>query len=149
MSDACADTAHAPGTETLRDLVLGTARTLRRRWVSTLQPWQLSPHEFRALRVVEHDERPRLSAVARALHIAPRSATEVIDRLEERGLTERVPDEFDRRATCVRTTADGRRVLDELRSARDADSDEFFAGITDAERAELRRILTKLHGGAS
>ncbi|EOM74431.1 MarR family transcriptional regulator [Rhodococcus rhodnii] len=134
--------------DSLRDLVIETAHSLRRRWFRTLEPWQLSPHEFRALRVIEREERPRLGEIARELRIAPRSATEVVDRLDERGLTERVPDEQDRRATCVRTTEEGRRVLAELRDARDADADEFFATLTPGERAELRRLLQKVGGSA-
>lgn len=129
--------------DTLRDLVMTTARSLRRRWVDALAPWQLSPHESRALHVIGHDE-PRLGDVAKALHIAPRSATEVVDRLEERGLVERVPDANDRRATCVRLTADGARTVRELAHARDADADDFFAALDEHDRAELHRILTKL-----
>ena len=68
---------------TLRDLLITATRTLRRRWHETLEPWHLSPHEHRALRVVGgSDGSPlRLGEVAKALRIVPRSATEVIDRL--------------------------------------------------------------------
>ena len=43
----------------------------------------------------------RPSVLAERLHIAARSATEVVDALEERGLVERGPDPDDRRATLV------------------------------------------------
>lgn len=130
--------------DTLRDLVMSTSRGLRRRWIAALEPWQLSPHEYRALHVIGH-EQPRLGDVAKALRIAPRSATEVVDRLEERGFVERIPDANDRRATCVRLTAHGARTVRELEQARDADADDYFAALDDDDRAELRRILTKLH----
>ncbi|MFD4183717.1 MarR family winged helix-turn-helix transcriptional regulator [Rhodococcus sp. NPDC058514] len=132
--------------DTLRDLVMTSARALRRRWFVALEPWQLSPHEYRALHVIgrEADRHPRLGDVAKALHIAPRSATEVVDRLEQRGLTERVPDAADRRATCVRLTAAGRRIIGELETARTADAEDFFAALDEHDRAELRRILDKL-----
>ncbi|MFF0814782.1 MarR family winged helix-turn-helix transcriptional regulator [Rhodococcus sp. NPDC003318] len=125
---------------------MSTSRGLRRRWIAALEPWQLSPHESRALHVIGHgpDGRPRLGDVAKALRIAPRSATEVVDRLEERGLVERIPDAHDRRATCVRLTGDGARTVRELEQARDADADDYFAVLSDEDRAELRRILTKL-----
>ena len=132
--------------DSLRDLVMSTARGLRRRWVDALEPWQLSPHEYRALHAIGHgqDAAPRLGDVAKALRIAPRSATEVVDRLETRGLVERIPDAADRRATCVRLTPDGRRTVEDLQQARDADADDYFAALSDEDRAELRRILTKL-----
>ncbi|MFG1783307.1 MarR family winged helix-turn-helix transcriptional regulator [Rhodococcus oryzae] len=132
--------------DTLRDLLMSSARALRRRWFVALEPWQLSPHEYRALQVIyrDTDRHPRLGDVAKALRIAPRSATEVVDRLEERGLTERVPDAGDRRATCVRLTDAGRRIIGELDTARADDAEDFFAALDEDDRAELRRILDKL-----
>lgn len=132
--------------EQLRDLVMSTSRALRRRWFSALEPWGLSPHEFRALRVIdrEADGHPRLGDVAKALRIAPRSATEVVDRLQKRDLVERVADGADRRAVCVRLTDTGRRLLAEMSAARDAQAADFFAGLDAHDRAELSRILDKL-----
>lgn len=132
--------------EQLRDLVMSTSRALRRRWFTALEPWGLSPHEFRALRVVDHEcgGRPRLGDVAKALRIAPRSATEVVDRLQKRDLVERVADDVDRRAVCVRLTATGRALLTDMAAARDAQAANFFGDLDDADRAELRRILDKL-----
>ncbi|GAC49392.1 MarR family winged helix-turn-helix transcriptional regulator [Gordonia aichiensis] len=137
--------------ESLRDLVMSTARGLRHRWFDALQPWQLSPHEVRALRVVarhentEADEPPRLGDIARDLRIAPRSATEVIDRLEQRGFAHSAPDERDRRARCVCLTEEGRRVLADLREAQDADAADFFAVLTDVERTQLADVLRRLN----
>lgn len=132
--------------EQLRDLVISTSRALRRRWFTALEPWGLSPHEFRALRVIDSEcgGRPRLGDVAKALRIAPRSATEVVDRLQNRELVERVADDVDRRAVCVRLTDAGRKLLTEMAAARDAQATAFFGELDAADRAELRRILDKL-----
>lgn|SRR5690606_7037645 len=129
----------------LRDLLMATTRGLRRRWHEILQPWELSPHEHRALKAIGAcDEPVRLGAVAKTLRIAPRSATEVVDRLESRELTERLPDPADRRAVCVRLTDRGRSLLAELDSARDAQAVEVFTRLDAGERAELARLLGKL-----
>ncbi|MGY1729283.1 MarR family winged helix-turn-helix transcriptional regulator [Geodermatophilus sp. SYSU D01062] len=128
------------GTE-LGELVMRAARTQRRRWRDVLAPWALSPHQARALRVVVLQEGVRLSDLAEALHIAPRSATEVADALQERGLLERTPDPTDRRAVLLRATAEGRRVQAEVDAARRADTRELFARLSAAERAELARLL--------
>ncbi len=82
--------------------------------------------------------------MAERLRIAPRSATEVIDALEERGLVERGPDETDRRATCVSLTGPGREVLAEVNSARGSAGSQHFAVLTDTERATLAELLAKL-----
>ncbi|QBJ97227.1 MarR family transcriptional regulator [Rhodococcus sp. ABRD24] len=132
--------------EELRDLVMSTSRTLRRNWFTALEPWELSPHEFRALRVIHHeaDGRPRLGDVAKALSIAPRSATEVVDRLQKRNLVERVADGVDRRAVCVQLTDTGLKLITEMSAARDAQAADFFGSLDAHDRAELRRILGKL-----
>jgi DNA-binding MarR family transcriptional regulator len=120
------------------------ARGLRRRFAATLEPWGVTPHESRALRVIGQHEPTRPGVVAQHLRIAPRSVTDVVDSLEERGFVRREPDPTDRRATQVSLTASGRRVLDELDAARRADHEGYFAGLSERDRATLTRILTGL-----
>jgi DNA-binding MarR family transcriptional regulator len=132
------------GTADLGDLLMRSARTLRRRWRDVLAPWELSPHQARALGVVGRRDGVRLTDLAEALHIAPRSATEVVDGLQERGLVERTPDPGDRRAVILRPTEEGRRIRAEIDAARTADSAELFARLPAADRAELARILRSL-----
>ena len=132
------------GTAALGDLLMRAARTLRRRFVTVLEPWDLSPHQARALRVVCSRDGVRLSELAEALRIAPRSATEVVDGLAERGLVERAADPADRRAVVLRLTEAGRRVQQEVSEARAADSNELFGRLSAEDRAELERILRSL-----
>jgi DNA-binding MarR family transcriptional regulator len=132
------------GTADLGDLLMRAARTLRRRWRGVLAPWDLSPHQARALGVVGRQDGVRLSDLAEALHIAPRSATEVADGLQERGLVERTPDPGDRRAVILRPTDEGRRVRAEIDAARTADAAELFARLPASDRAALARILQTL-----
>ena len=132
------------GTADLGDLLMRAARTLRRRWRDVLAPWDLSPHQARALGVVARRDGVRLSDLAEALHIAPRSATEVADGLQERGLLERTADPGDRRVVILRPTAEGRRIRSEIDAARTADSAELFARLPSADRTELARILREL-----
>ena len=128
----------------LSELLMRVARTQRRRWRDVLAPWDLSPHQARALKVVCERDRVRLSDLAETLHIAPRSATEVADGLEERGLIARTPDPGDRRAVLLRATEEGRRMRSEVDRARTADSEELFARLSPDERATLSRLLRRL-----
>lgn len=129
---------------TLGDLLMRVARTQRRRWHAALAPWGLSPHQVRALRVVCSRDGVRLSDLAEALRIAPRSATEVADGLQEAGLVDRAADPADRRAVVLHATDAGRRVQHEVDAARAADSAELFARLSSADRAELGRLLRAL-----
>ena len=130
--------------EALGELLVRAARGQRRRWRDTLTPWDLSPHHARALRVVTDRTGTRLSDLAEALHIAPRSATEVADALQARGLVERTPDPTDRRAVVLAPTEEGRRVQAEIAAARAADNRDLFARLTADDRATLARILRTL-----
>jgi DNA-binding MarR family transcriptional regulator len=130
--------------EALGELLLRVARGQRRRWLDTLAPWDLSPHHARALRVVTDRAGTRLSDLAEALRIAPRSATEVADALQARGLVERTPDPTDRRAVVLTPTDEGRRVQQEIAAARAADTRDLFDRLDAADRATLARILRTL-----
>jgi DNA-binding MarR family transcriptional regulator len=128
----------------LGDLVMRVARSLRRRGAEAMAPWELAPHQVRALRVVGHHEGIRPGELAAHLRVAPRSVTDVVDALEERGLLERHRDPGDRRATVLALTASGRRLVDETGAARRADAEAYFARLPERDRATLRRILTRL-----
>jgi DNA-binding MarR family transcriptional regulator len=94
--------------------------------------------------VLDHHGGVRSSELAQHLHIAPRSATEVIDALEGKGLVERSPDPHDRRATLVSLTARGTRLTEEVRRARGLESERLFDRLSARDRADLARILRRL-----
>jgi DNA-binding MarR family transcriptional regulator len=132
------------GSTELGDLLVRVARAQRRRWRESLTPWNLSPSHSRALHVVGHRDGVRLSDLAEALRIAPRSATEVVDGLADRGLVERRPDPADRRAVQVVLTPAGRALLDDVDAARAADLRELFGRLSPTDRVELTRLLRAL-----
>ena len=88
----------------------------------------------------------RLCELSDHLRIAPRSTTEVVDALEERGLVERRPDPNDRRATLVALTDHGVTVGEAIRAARQAEAERFFGGLSASDRDHLARILGQLAG---
>lgn len=86
----------------------------------------------------------RLGALAEWLQIAPRSATEVVDALEELSLVERTPDPADRRAVRVVLTDQGHTVTREIRAARKAQSETILDALSEQDRSQLRRSLLTL-----
>lgn len=130
--------------EALTNAFWTVARGLRHGSQQTLAPFDLSPSQSRALGTLMRRGAMRSGALADKLGIAPRSATEVIDALEQRGLVTRSPDPSDRRATMVEPTEAGRELMFRIREARLAETDELFARLSAADRAELIRILELL-----
>jgi DNA-binding MarR family transcriptional regulator len=133
--------ARAAGDETLAEAFWAVARRLRDISQETLAPWDINPSQLRALRMLRRHGVMRLSELSDRLRIAPRSATEVVDALESRGLARRRPDPGDRRATLVEVTEDGAGVLDAIRGS---EAERVFGRLSPTDRSHLARILRKL-----
>jgi DNA-binding MarR family transcriptional regulator len=138
--------ADGGGDESLADAFWAVARLMRETSQETLAPWDITPAQFRALRVLRRHGAMRLSELSDRLTIAARSATEVIDSLQARDLASRRPDPADRRATLVELTEHGLQVLHGIRAARGTDSERVFDRLTQADRAALAALLRKLRG---
>lgn len=134
----------AGGDESLSDVFWAVARQLRETSQETLAPWDITPAQFRALRVLRRHGVMRLSELSDRLQIAARSTTEVIDALQARDLAGRRPDPDDRRATLVEVTEHGLQVLDGIREARGSESERVFSRLSPADQATLEAILRKL-----
>ena len=130
--------------ETLSEAFMSVARQLRSVSQETLAPWDITPANLRALRVLSRHGTMRLSELSDHLHIAPRSTTEVVDALESRDLVRRRPDPGDRRATLVEVTEHGASVVDAIRAARGTETERIFGRLSPADRAHLERILRTL-----
>ena len=129
------------GDEALAEAFWAVARRLRDTSQETLAPWDITPAQLRALRVLRRHGIMRLSELSDRLRIAPRSATEVVDALEVQGLVQRRPDPGDRRATLVEVTDDGGGVLDAVRGT---EAERVFGRLSQTDRSHLARILRKL-----
>lgn len=145
--------AHGTQNPELSDQLHAVNHRLRRGWMAELTPYDLSPHQHRALAAVvrstrhegattqDDQEGMRLNELAEQLRIAPRSATEVIDLLEAKMLVQRGPDPADRRATRVSVTLQGQRLYARVRSERLKQAEDFFAVLGEGDRVELSRLL--------
>lgn len=128
----------------LGEQLLGAIRRLRHSASEATQQVGVSPHQVRALQMAALADGARLSELAERLRVAPRSATEVVDALEAKGLLARSPDPSDRRATLVRLTDQGRAVLNEAQALRRAAFEESLSVFTEEEKAQLSALLRKL-----
>jgi DNA-binding MarR family transcriptional regulator len=117
-------------------------RRLRGR--DTHRPGALSHAQYQVLfELLRRGELPAggLAAVA---DVSPASMTEMLDRLADSGLIERVRSETDRRVVGARLTAAGRAVCEERRAALEPLWREMLAGFTAAELATAAAVLDRL-----
>lgn len=87
-------------------------------------------------------------ALLKAAMVTSGAITNRIDRLEAKGLVERVRDAGDRRSVRVRLTPRGLEIVDELLGLHTANEDRLLAGLDPAGRdriaAALRALLESL-----
>ena len=132
------------------DLIFLITRRLRDASAEVTQPLGLNPHQVRALHVMlrSSEEGARPTTIAERLHVAPRSATDVIDALVSKGLATRVPDPADRRAVRIHLTSEGREALAHADAARDRVHAQAFGGLTEQELTQLVALLRKVDEAA-
>jgi DNA-binding MarR family transcriptional regulator len=130
--------------ESLAEAFRSVARRLRQASAESLARWDVTPSQFRALRILLRDGPMRPSELAEHLRIVPRSTTEVVDSLQDKGLIERTRDPHDRRATLVALTQRGMRLGASIDAARGNDTERVFDRLSPADREHLARILRQL-----
>ena len=75
---------------------------------------------------------------------SPGNMTDLIDKLETRGLVRRIRQKADRRAVRVELTGEGRMLIEPLFAAHAGDIDEAMAGLDGTELRQLGTLLRKL-----
>jgi DNA-binding MarR family transcriptional regulator len=118
----------------LRLVITRTARRLRQEAGTDLGPSQLS-----ALASVERHGPLTPSELARIERIQRPSATRIVARLEEAGLVERVADPTDKRSFTVAVNADGRALMNKLRTRKNAYLARRMRGLDEPDLATLDR----------
>jgi DNA-binding MarR family transcriptional regulator len=133
------------GTAQLAELLVRTARRLHRSTQPAFGAIGLTNAQARVVRHLEHSDRPvRMADIAAALEVVPRTATSVVDDLEEGGLVVRAIDPNDRRSLLVSLTPAGRKLLEGLTEARRRTANSLFSPLSGMEKAELARLLGAL-----
>ena len=106
----------------------------------------LSSIQCHALHLIEPDRPMPMSRLARALACDASNVTGLVDRLESRGVVQRVPSTTDRRVKAVGLTAAGAKLRGELLQ-RVAMRPHPLSRLSRAERRLLVEILEKLVDG--
>src|SRR5215470_167391 len=121
------------------DALLYAAHRVRNAADARLRECGLSLQGYKLMRTLENSDLS-MREISEALHISPRTVTDIADGLEARGLVTRRAHEADRRVTLLHLTEPGRSQL-------------AVAGLSESEQRTLRRLLDRVapadetHGG--
>ena len=125
--------------------LLGAADELYGRLGAALGRVGLSYPKYEVLRYLRDAKDPlSLGTLADCQQCARSNITQLVDRLEGEGLVRRIDDPADRRSVLAELTPDGARLADEGAAQIEEVRAQLAASYTDAERAELARLLSRI-----
>lgn len=127
--------------------VLRLAALVQRRFGDVFETFDLTGTTYGVLVALRRAGDPdglTPSDLSRELMVTSGGMTPVVDRLEQAGRVERVPNPADRRGALVRLTADGRALVDRAMEAHVATELELVEALTTEERSQLAALLRKL-----
>jgi DNA-binding MarR family transcriptional regulator len=115
-----------------------TRRLLQERYATTLPRFDLMAQLERAPKGLKMGE------LSRRMMVTGGNVTGITDQLVAEGLVDRAEVEGDRRAYCVRLTAKGRRVFNEMAHQHEQWIVDAFGALSDKDMATLYKLLGKV-----
>jgi DNA-binding MarR family transcriptional regulator len=125
------------------DALLYAAHRVRNAADARLRECGLSLQGYKLMRALEHSDLS-MREISEALHVSPRTVTDITDGLEARGLVTRRPHPADRRVTLVHLTESGRSQLAVAAADAERNARAAVAGLTEAEQRTLRRLIDRV-----
>lgn len=120
---------------------LGAAGTLDAN--HELKDFGLNARSFSVLSLAGEEEPPTQKGLAETLTLDPSQIVALVDRLEDEGLVERIPDQKDRRIRRVRATADGNAMCRRVRAQISRAQRKTLAALSADEVDQLVSLLGK------
>lgn len=116
---------------------------------TALRPHNLTFARYEALVLLTFSSRGSLPmrVMGDRLQLHPTSVTNIVDRLEQDGLVQRLPHPTDRRTTLVEITDDGRKLMEEATEAVNT-IDFGLGGVTERQTEQLTELLGKVRHAA-
>ena len=105
---------------------------------------KVAPGQHRVLTVLGNVDALAQRDLAERMGIAPASLSELLTKLEERGLVVRERQKEDRRVIMVSLSKKGKAQAQKLLDAEQRIADETFGALSEEDREQLARILTAI-----
>jgi len=104
----------------------------------------LSASEFSVLELLYHKGKIPLQRIGEKILVTSGSITYTVDKLEKRGLLQRVPCPSDRRVTYAEITPIGKELLDRIFPSHADEVESVMDGLTAEEKEQAILLLKKL-----
>ncbi len=127
-------------------LLRDTARRILSDLTVRLEPHGITLPQYYVLRELWQEEGLTQREIANRVGVLEPTMVGTLDALERLGMIERRRSTADRRKTHVQLTPEGRKLRDTLHGYAADVLEHALTGISDAEIAELRRLLQRVKG---
>jgi MarR family transcriptional regulator, transcriptional regulator for hemolysin len=114
-----------------------------------LRPWNLSGSQVGALSVLAEHGPQRMSDLARYLLQQTQTTTDLVDRLEQRGLVQRIRHSTDRRVVLVEATQAARDLLEQIDGTGWVVGREAIGALSDADVRQLTETARRIRNRAA
>lgn len=131
-------------TTTLGFLLYDAARLFRKRFEQLARGYGLTRSQWQVLALLARNEGINQTRLAELLEVEPITLGRIVDGLEAHGLIKRHPNRIDRRVWLLHLTPAAHPKLSLMRELGDVTRSEALAGIPEADRQHLFRILGAL-----
>ena len=123
-----------------------TAERLNWRWAEMLKPWDLTPAQYNALRILRGAGKAGLacSEIGARMVTQDSDITRLLDRLEKKGLVARARNSRDRRVVTARATAKGLALLATLDAPARDSAKQLMGELSATELSTLTATLERL-----
>ena len=128
----------------ISDIMREIGRGFTKRQKNELFKGELTLPQFLILDIIHKEGMIRMTDIAAAIDVSTAAATGMVDRMVKRGYLARVFDPADRRLIRIKLTSKGSQVAERLEQQRKEKIIEIFGQISELERNDYLRILTKV-----
>ncbi len=122
-------------------LLVANARLARWAFDEQVRSAGVTGPQARLLLALDRSPGENQGFYAERMEVEPITLCRMVDRLEDAGLVERRPDPDDRRARRLYLTGKCQQMVEKLQHEVDALVEDMLFGMSEAERAELQRLL--------
>ncbi|MGN7388188.1 MarR family winged helix-turn-helix transcriptional regulator [Sporosarcina sp. SAFN-015] len=109
-----------------------------------IESYKLNPTEFAVLELLYHKGRQPIQKIGQKILLSSGSMTYVVDKLEKKGLIERVYCTEDKRITYMSITTAGKDLIEEIFPSHEKKINELMSALTETEQETAIELMRKL-----
>jgi DNA-binding MarR family transcriptional regulator len=113
-------------------------------FVKRMAKYDLRPAEYTVITLINANPNMTQKQLSQAINVSPPNLATLLDRLEARGFVQRQRNPNDKRSQILVLTTEGRKLCKKADKTAFELENEATSMLSDAERAELLRLLQKV-----